>query len=109
MKCPSEHLLADDETWTAILEPALCQDATAVDVLARLLFRIKKAIETDPEGVARASQTLQSGIEQLYLHTHAHQAAIKLYVLSLEGDLHPQDEPLRLINAAIARATVQTH
>jgi hypothetical protein len=108
-KYPSEHLLAGDETWTAILEPALCQDANAVDVLARLLFTIKKAIDTDPEGVTRASQTLQSGIEQLYLHTNAHKAALKLYALSLEGNLHPQDEPLHLINAAIARANNQTH
>jgi hypothetical protein len=105
----SEHLLAGDETWTAILEPALCQDADTVDVLARLLFTIKKAIDDGQEGVTQASQTLLNGIELLYLHTNAHKAALKLYVLSLEGNLKPQDEPLDLINAAIARAASQTH
>lgn len=90
MKCPSEHLLADDVTWNAILKPALCQDADAVDVLARLLFTIKKAIDTDQEGVTQASQTLLNGIELIYLHTNAHKAALKLYVLSLEGTLKPQ-------------------
>ena len=104
MKCLSEHLLADDETWAAILEPALCQDAASVDALARLLFTIKRAIDTEPDGVTRASRTLQNGIEQAYLHTDAHKAALRLYVLSLEGDLRPHDEPLHLINAAIERA-----
>jgi hypothetical protein len=72
MKCLSEHLLADDETWAAILEPALCQDAASVDALARLLFTIKRAIDTEPDGVTRASRTLQNGIEQAYLHTDGH-------------------------------------
>jgi hypothetical protein len=39
----------------------------------------------------------------MYLYTDAHKAALKLYVLSLAGELKPQDEPLNLINAAIER------
>ncbi len=95
--------LADDDTWAAILEPALCQDAAAIECLARLLFTLKRAIDSGSEGAMRASQTLQNGIELIYLHTTAHQAALKLYLLSLEGNLHPQDEPLNLINAALER------
>ncbi len=34
-----------------------------------------------------ASHTLQNGIELIYLHTTAHQAALALYLLSLEGNL----------------------
>jgi hypothetical protein len=98
-----EHRLADEEDWAAILEPALCQDAAAAECLARLLFTIKKAIDSGPEGVIQASKTLLDGIKSIYLHTNAHQAAVKLYVLSLEGNLKPQDEPLNLINAALAR------
>ncbi len=104
MKCRSEELLADDETWRAVLEPVLCEDAAAVEVLARLLFTLKRAIDSGPEGAGRASATLASGIELIYLHTKAHRAARSLYLLSLEGDLKPQDEPLNLINAAIERA-----
>jgi hypothetical protein len=101
--------LADEEDWAAILEPALCQDAAAVECLARLLFTIKKAIENGPEGVMQASKMLLDGIESIYLHTNAHKAAIKLYVLSLEGDLKPQDEPLNLINAALERGKSRMH
>jgi hypothetical protein len=104
-----EKLLADDTTWKAVLEPALCTDAAAVEVLVRLLFRIKEAIDSGPEGAMRASQTLLSGIELMYLHSNAHKVALKLYLLSLEGNLKPQDEPFNLINAAIERGKSQTH
>jgi hypothetical protein len=108
MICRIVDMLADDETWTAILEPALCKDAVAVETLARLLFALKKAIDGGPEGAIRASQTLQHGIEAAYLYTKAHQAALKLYLLSLDGNLKPQDEPLQLINAAIERGATAT-
>jgi hypothetical protein len=95
--------LADGEDWAAILEPTLCQDAAAIECLARLLFRIKRAIDSGPEGAMRASRALLDSIELLYLYTNAHEAAVKLYVLSLEGNLKLQDEPLNLINAALER------
>ena len=103
------HPLADEKDWIAILEPALCQDTAAVECLARLLFTIKKAIDSGPEGAMQASETLLDGIESLYLYTDAHKAAVKLYVLSLEGKLKPQDEPLNLINAALERGRNQVN
>jgi hypothetical protein len=103
MECEDEKPLADDETWTAILEPVLCQDEAAVECLARLLFTLKKEINSGPEGMLRASKILFSGIELTYLYTNAHKSALKLYLLSLEGGLTPQDEPLNLISAAIER------
>ena len=57
----------------------------------------------------QASRTLLEGIEFIYLYTNAHKAAVKLYVLSLEGNLKPEDEPLNLINAALARAGSRMH
>ena len=100
--------LTDEEDWAAVLEPALCRDAAAVECLARLLFTIKRAIDSGPEGATQASKVLLDGIESIYLHTNAHKAAIKLYVLSLEGNLKPQDEPLNLINAALERGESRT-
>lgn len=108
MESRNENLIADDGTWKAILEPTICTDAAAADCLARLLFTIKKAIDSGQEGAIQASQTLLDGIESIYLYTDAHKAALKLYVLSLEGTLKPQDEPLNLINAAIERGRSRT-
>ena len=100
-------LLADDQTWINILEPELCKDAAAVECLARLLFSIKKEINSGNEGVTRASRILSEGIDAMYLYTNAHKAALKLYILSLEGELKPQDEPLNLVSAAIERSKVK--
>lgn len=97
-------LLADHQTWVNILEPELCKDSAAVESLARLLFIIKKEINSGEEGVKRAGHILSKGIEVIYLYTNVHKAAIELYVLSLGGNLKPQDEPLNLINAAIKRS-----
>jgi hypothetical protein len=94
---------ADEEDSAAILEPALRQDAAAVERFARLLFTIKRAIDGGPEGAMHACQMLLNGIESICLHADARKAARKLYVLSLEGHLKPQDEPLNLINAAPER------
>ena len=84
----------------------MCQDAAAVECLARLLFTIKMAIDNGPDGAEQASRALQSGIESAYLYTDAHRAALKLYLLLLTGHLKPQDEPLRLLNEAIKRGTI---
>lgn len=104
---PYVNLLADEETWRTILEPPSGKDSVGVEALARLLFTLKRAIDSGPEGAMRASETLLNGIELIYLHTNAHRAALKLYVLSLEGNLKPQDEPLQLINDAIERGGSQ--
>lgn len=100
--------LADEQTWLNILEPELCKDAAAVECLARLLFAIKEEINSGAEGALRASNILSGGIEFLYLYTNTHKAALELYVLSLGGDLKPEDEPLNLINAAIDRGKDKT-
>jgi len=49
---------------------------------------------------------MPNGIEVMYLYTNVHKAAIELYVLSLGGELKPQDEPLNLIKAAIERGRI---
>jgi hypothetical protein len=98
----SAGLLADDEDWLTFLDPTLSK-AVAAESLTHLLFRIKQAIESGPDGAQLASAALLVGIRALYLHTAAHEAAVELYLLSLTGDLTPQDEPLQLLKAAIKR------
>ena len=98
----SVNLLADDKDWLTFLDPTLCK-TVAAESLTHLLFRIKQAVESGPDGAQQASAALLVGIRSLYLHTAAHEAAVELYLLSLTGDLAPQDEPLQLLNTAIER------
>jgi hypothetical protein len=50
-------------------------------------------------------EALSAAVEISYLHSQAHAAAVKLYRLSVEGQLKVEDEPVRLIDAAIKRST----
>lgn len=94
-------LLIDEETWRVIGDPK------TAEYVARVLFVIREAIESGPEGVRKASDTLLANIESAYLQTEAYRAALRLYMLSLTGRLKPEDEPLRLIGGAIERGKAQ--
>ncbi len=97
----SQDLLIDEPTWQAINDPK------TADFIARRLFVMREAIESGEEGVREASDAILANIEAAYLHTEAHRAAVKLYLLSLTGHLKPEDEPLQLINRAIERGVRQ--
>jgi hypothetical protein len=92
-----QDLLIDELTWQAI------QDPGTADFIARRLFILKEAIDGGPGGAEEAGEVILANIESAYLHTDAHRAALRLYLLSLTGQLKPEDEPLRLINGAIER------
>ena len=94
-------LLIDERTWLAINDPK------TAEWIARVLFVIKEAIDSGPEGVREAGEAILANIESVYLHTEAHRAAVELYLLSLTGRLKPEDEPLRVINGAIERGRAQ--
>jgi hypothetical protein len=101
----AKRLLADRETWLVFLETAVCKNSIRANVLARLLFTVKEAIESGHDDLELAINTLRDGIELTYLYTDEHKLAFKLYTLYLTGHLKPQDEPLILLNDAIERGT----
>jgi hypothetical protein len=101
--CNCRELLADHETWEVILDPAFCNDPGAADALAHLLFILKKAIASGPEGSMRVINTLQNGIRMVWPYTEAHKVAWELYEIYLSGDLKPWDEPRQLLEGALER------
>ena len=103
-ECEDPLLLTDEDAWLVWMEPALCRNPNAAELLAHLLYTIKTAIESDAEGAARAVYTLSYGIRLAYEYTEAHKASLKLFNLYLSDQLRPEDEPLTLISSAIARA-----
>ncbi|MEK6280771.1 MAG: hypothetical protein AABN95_10495 [Acidobacteriota bacterium] len=105
--CNCRNLLADQETWEIILEPAFCDDPGAADCLAHLLFVLKKSISSGPEGSLRVINTLQDGIRMVWLYTEEHKLARELYETYLSGDLKPWDEPRQLLKGALERFKVK--
>lgn len=82
-------------------------DAQAADVLARLFEEFRRAIEGGLRGINEAREALAAAVEISYLHSEAHAAAVRLYRLSVEGQLRVEDEPLQLIGAALERGAAK--
>ncbi|MDQ3803451.1 MAG: hypothetical protein M3416_06425 [Acidobacteriota bacterium] len=80
-------------------------DAHAADVLARLFEEFRQAIEGGLRGINETREALAAAVGICYLHSEAHAAAVKLYRLSVEGQLKVEDEPVNLIKAAVERST----
>src|SRR5438874_11150593 len=102
-QCNCRELLADQETWEIILDPAFCNEPGAADCLAHLLFILKKAIASGPEGCIRVMNTLQDGIRMVWPYTEEHKLAHELYEIYLSGDLKPRDEPREVLEGALER------
>lgn len=101
------RLFFEREDLASSVELILKGDADAPDALAQLFVMFKQAIESGLEGINQTNKALLTGIELAYLHSSVHDAATTLYVLSRQGELKVQDEPLGLINAAIGRSTAR--
>ena len=79
-------------------------DAHSPEALAHLFIIFREAIVGGLDGINRTSDTLAAAVELTFTHLRAHAAALRLYLLSQEGQLKVEDEPVRLINAAIERS-----
>ena len=102
-QCNCRELLADQETWEIIFDPAFCNDPGAAYCLAHLLVILKKAIAGGPEGCIRVMNTLQDGIRMVWPYTEEHKLAQELYEIYLSGDIKPWDEPRELLEGALER------
>jgi hypothetical protein len=100
-----ENLLIDRETLMAKIEHILGGDRDAPDALASLFVELRQGLEGGLRGINQTHDTLALAVEVAYLHSRAHSPALSLYRLSQEGLLKVEDEPLRLLDAAIARTT----
>ena len=104
LSCDDCKPLFEREELAADLELILSGDPSAADKLARLFDSLRQAMDSGLHGINEVRRVLLTAVELAYLYTGAHASALKLYRLSLAGHLKVNDEPVRLINAAIERS-----
>lgn len=104
-RCDEENLLFSREELASDIAAILKGDAHSADALAQLFVVLREAVEGGLDGIKRTSETLAAAVELTFTHSRAHEAALRLYMLSREGRLRVEDEPVRLLSAAIARGT----
>ena len=100
-----ENLLFAREELASDIASILKGDEHSPEALAHLFIILREAVAGGLEGVNRTSNTLAAAVELTFTHSRAHTAALRLYLLSQKGQLKVEDEPVRLINAAIERST----
>lgn len=98
-----ENLLFPREELAFDIASILSGDAHSPEALAQLFLILRDAIAGGLEGISRVSATLAAAAELTFAHSRAHAAALRLYVLSQEGRLRVEDDPVRLLCAAIKR------
>lgn len=103
--CADENLLFSREELASDIAAILSGDAHSADALAQMFVVLREAVEGGLEGINRTRATLAAAVELTFAHSPAHEAALRLYMLSREGRLRVEDEPVRLLSAAIARGT----
>lgn len=103
--CGEENLLLTREELAADIASILKGDAHSPEALAQLFVVMREAIAGGLEGIRRASETLAAAVELTFTHSRAQAAALRLYLLSQEGQLRVEDEPVRLLHAAFERNT----
>ena len=102
--CPDEeNLLFSREELAEDIDSILKGDEHSPEALARLFILFGRAIDGGIEGIIRTRETLRAAVEVIYRHSGAYAAGVKLYRLSVEGELKVEDEPVRLVGAAIER------
>lgn len=103
---PTEgRVLFEREDLALTIDLVLESDEHAALFLGQLFVSFRQAIDSGLHGINETRRALVTAIELIYLHSPAHEAGLNLYRLSLEGELKVEDEPERLINAAIQRST----
>ena len=100
-----ENLLFSREELASDIALILRGDEYSAEALAHLFIILRQAIAGGLEGINRTSETLAAAVELTFTHSRAHAAALRLYMLAQEGRLKVEDEPVRLIGAAIERST----
>jgi transcription initiation factor TFIIIB Brf1 subunit/transcription initiation factor TFIIB len=106
-RCAEENLLFAREELACDIASILRGDEHSPEALAHLFIILREAIEDGLEEINRTRETLAAAVELTFTHSRAHAAALRLYLLSQEGRLKVEDEPVRLINAAIERSAAR--
>jgi hypothetical protein len=88
-----------NEEWEPIA--SLFSDPSDAQFLIQTLFLIRRHIRNGD--LDTATEILEAGIRVAYPLTTAHQAAFEHYLVSLEGTMRPQDEPVNLLKNSIER------
>jgi hypothetical protein len=93
----------EDQVWLDLLEPMLLEDSALADRAAKLWHHLLAEIESGPEGVTRAAQSLENALRLTFPYTKTYKACMILFQVSLGDDFPAQNDSLAVLSEAIVR------
>ncbi|HYL98118.1 MAG TPA: hypothetical protein VEZ90_04125 [Blastocatellia bacterium] len=107
-QCDRDDTLYPSDMWADVFDNTIAADCGSVHLFAQMMLGIKQAIQAGPEGAARATNSLTDLINELFVYSATFKAARSLWILSLEGRITAENEPERILTAAIERGLKET-
>jgi len=103
-----KRLWPDEDEWLDTFREYLCGRPELAEHVARIWFALIEHLSANsetggPEGVRNARFILKQALRLTYPFTRSYRLAYRNYLLSLSGQLKPEDEPAHLLKASIAR------
>jgi hypothetical protein len=102
-----KRLWPDEDEWLDFFREYLCGHPELGEHVARIWFALIEHLGQGPEGVRDARFILKQAMRLTYPFTRSYRLAYRHYLLSLTGQVKPEDEPEHLLKASIARAKAQ--
>jgi len=103
-----KKLWPDEDEWLDTFREYLCGHPELAEHVARIWFALIEHLSVNsetggPEGVRNARFILNQALRLTYPFTRSYRLAYRHYLLSLSGQVKPEDEPVHLLKASIAR------
>ena len=99
-----KRLWPDEDEWLDFFREYLCGRPELAEHVARIWFALFEHHNEGPEGVRNARFIINQALRLTYPFTRSYRLAYRHYLLSLSGQVKPEDEPNNLLKASIARA-----
>ena len=104
---PGDTLYPSD-MWLEILGDNLARDPDAVHLFAQMMLGVNQMVISGTKGARRGANTVMDLIHELFVYSRTFAAARRLWILSLEGRLTPDNEPENVLEGAIERGLKET-
>ena len=103
-----KRLWPDEDEWLDFFREYLCGHPELGEHVGRMWFALIEHLSVNsetgrPEGVRNARFILNQALRLTYPFTRSYRLAYRHYLLSLTGQVKPEDEPGQLLKASIAR------
>ena len=103
-----KKLWPDEDEWLDTFREYLCGHPELAEHVARIWFALIEHLSVNsetggPEGVRNARFILNQALRLTYPFTRSYRLAYRHYLLSLTGQVKPEDEPEHLLKTSIAR------